>query len=81
MIAERGGDIVEFEADFFCFDYQLLELGFQQVSPLRGGGGSAFGHYGSYAGADFDQALGDQMRNHFMGGVGIDFQGFAKSAD
>ena len=81
MIGDRLGDVFQIQAEFLGLDYQLLEFRSQQTSAFGGSGRGGSGHDCADAWQDFQHPLAHQLRNDFMGRIGVDLQLFAQCAD
>lgn len=81
MIGEGLGEIFQFEAEPLRFHNNRLDLTFEQAGFLAPGGLRACGYDGAQAGADFEKAIGNKTGDNFVGGIGIDLELPAESAD
>jgi hypothetical protein len=81
VLGEGVFDVREGEAHLFGFDNEFFEFGFEKARAFGGGGGTGRGDGGDGADADFEQALGHELGDYFLRGVGVDFEIFAEGAD
>ncbi len=81
MPVQRCGDFVEREAQLFGFHHQLFQLLFEKRAALGSARRGGLGDHGANTGAHFEYPFVDQLENHFVRGVGIDFQIAAEGAD
>ena len=73
--------ILKIDAEALAFDDEFLELLPEKIGFFGFGGGRALGDKGSGAGTNFEKAGVNEAGDDFMGGVGIDFELSAESAD
>ena len=80
-----GGDGVEhlfaLDAEALGFDDELFDLVAKELGALFFGGVGEWSDDSADAGAGFEQALGDQVRDDLVRGVGIDLEVFGEDAD
>ena len=81
MLRDRFGDLVEIQAESLGLHDKLLEFLLKQIAPLGWRGRLTLGDDGTQPRMHLDQSFGDKLRDHFVCGIGVDFEGFAESAD
>jgi hypothetical protein len=78
---EGVGDVVEAHAEAFGFDDELFEFTVEEQGTLGRGGLARKGDDGAGAGENFEEAFVEELRDDFVGGVGIDFEFGAEGTD
>jgi len=72
--------VLKIDAEALAFHHEFFELLSEEICSFGFGGRRALGDNGDRAGADFEEASFGETGDYFVGGVGIDFELFAKGA-
>lgn len=77
MSGDRRLDFFPIDTETLSLDDELLNLTPEEFGTLFAGGIGKLGDDGADTGTGFKQALIDEVRNDFMGSIGVDLEIFA----
>jgi hypothetical protein len=81
VLGDAGEDVVADNAETLGFDDELLDLAAEELGALFAGGVGTGGDDVADAGASFEEAVADQLRDDLVGGVGINLELAAEGAN
>jgi hypothetical protein len=81
VIGDAFDERVEFDAEAFGLDDEVLDFIVEEVGAVGCGGWDSFSDYCPKTRLHFKEALGYKFADHFMRGVGVDFQILAEGAN
>ena len=81
VLGDAGEDVVAGDAEALGLDDELLDLAGEELGALPAGRVGTRGDDVADAGASLEEAVADELRDDLVGGVGIDLELAAQSAD
>jgi hypothetical protein len=73
QVFQRNADLHGLYGELFDF---ACKEAYASIAPRR-----RLGYHSANAGKHFEEALGGQLRDHFLGGIGVNFHGASQGAD
>jgi len=81
MIGDVAAEIVEGQSESIGLDDEMFDLIADEVRPVGSFEGGALGDDGSESRVDFEEALGHEFRDDFMGRIGVNLQTLAEGTN